>query len=303
MKRFVLSASVLACACATAFSVASVLADTSASPLPRPIRSGAGSDAARVSVPPYRIGRPAHVLRDTSILEPRFQDVLEKGVEYRAIIELDLGDPGATGEAGAALAGGGRVEIALFAETAPNHVANFVSLARKGFFNGLTFHRVIPGFMAQGGDPTGTGSGGPGYTVNAEFSSTPHLRGTLSMARTPDPNSAGSQFFICYVPRPDLDRQYTVFGSVVSGMVHVDKLKPRDPRSNPAFTGSVMKRVTIMEIRRTAPARPRRIAPEATPAAPSETGSLPRPEVGRRGDGAPVRVSSRVGRIELRADA
>ncbi|MDA8431472.1 MAG: peptidylprolyl isomerase [Nitrospiraceae bacterium] len=136
----------------------------------------------------------------------------------------------------------GNIEIAFFPDVAPNHVNNFIELAKKGFYDGTTFHRVIPGFMIQGGDPNSKnpdksthGMGGPGYTVKAEFSSRPHKRGTLSMARAADPNSAGSQFFICVADAPFLDRQYTVFGEVVSGMDVVDKIvsQPRDRRDNP----------------------------------------------------------------------
>lgn len=95
---------------------------------------------------------------------------------------------------------------------APGHVANFLALAKCGFYDGLTFHRVIEGFMIQGGCPLGTGTGGPGYTIPAEFNATPHEAGVLSMARTNDPNSAGSQFFICLDRHPHLDRKYTAFG-------------------------------------------------------------------------------------------
>jgi peptidyl-prolyl cis-trans isomerase B (cyclophilin B) len=95
---------------------------------------------------------------------------------------------------------------------APGHVANFLALARSSFYDGLTFHRVIKGFMIQGGCPEGTGTGGPGYTIKAEFNSTPHEAGVLSMARTNDPNSAGSQFFICLGKHTHLDRNYTAFG-------------------------------------------------------------------------------------------
>ena len=106
----------------------------------------------------------------------------------------------------------GDIVIQLYAKSAPLTVNNFVFLAQDGFYDGVTFHRVIPGFMAQTGDPTGTGTGGPGYTIKAEFNATPHVDGVLSMARTSDPNSAGSQFFICLGTQSFLDRQYTAFG-------------------------------------------------------------------------------------------
>ena len=117
----------------------------------------------------------------------------------------------------------------LFAQDAPNTVNNFVFLARQGFYNGTTFHRVIKGFMAQGGDPTGTGTGGPGYRFGDEFSARRHERGSLSMANA-GPGTNGSQFFICYAPQPHLDNRHSVFGKVTSGMDVVDKLRERDPQ-------------------------------------------------------------------------
>lgn len=136
----------------------------------------------------------------------------------------------------------GNLELRFFPDVAPNHVKNFIDLAKKGFYDGTIFHRVIPGFMIQGGDPNTKnpdrsqhGTGGPGYSLKAEFNDRPHKRGTLSMARSSDPNSAGSQFFICVAPASFLDRQYTVFGEVVSGMEAADKIvsAPRDKRDNP----------------------------------------------------------------------
>jgi peptidyl-prolyl cis-trans isomerase B (cyclophilin B) len=136
----------------------------------------------------------------------------------------------------------GNMELRFFPEVAPNHVNNFIELAKKGFYDGTTFHRVIPGFMIQGGDPNSKnpdksthGMGGPGYSVKAEFNEKPHKRGTLSMARAGHPDSAGSQFFICVADAPFLDRQYTVFGEVVSGMDVADKIvnQPRDRKDNP----------------------------------------------------------------------
>ena len=136
----------------------------------------------------------------------------------------------------------GKIELKFFPDVAPNHVKNFIDLAKKGFYDGTTFHRVIPGFMIQGGDPNSKnpdkskhGMGGPGYTVKAEFNDKPHKRGTLSMARAQDPDSAGSQFFICVADAAFLNKQYTVFGEVVSGMNVADKIvnQPRDKRDNP----------------------------------------------------------------------
>lgn len=119
----------------------------------------------------------------------------------------------------------GEIMIELYPDSAPNTVANFKALIAKGFYDGLTFHRVIPGFVAQGGDPRGDGTGGPGYKVKAEFNERKHLRGTLSMARSSDPDSAGSQFYICLEPQPHLDRQYTIFGQVTEGMDVVDAIR------------------------------------------------------------------------------
>jgi len=120
----------------------------------------------------------------------------------------------------------GPVVIELLPDVAPNHVERIKTLAREGFYDGVPFHRVIPGFMAQTGDPTGTGTGGSDLPdLAAEFNETPHVRGTVSMARTMDPNSANSQFFIMFEPAPHLDGQYTVWGEVVDGMNLVDGIK------------------------------------------------------------------------------
>ena len=138
----------------------------------------------------------------------------------------------------------GEMELEFLTDKAPGHVKNFLDLAGKGFYDGTTFHRVIPGFMIQGGDPNtkdpkgsrgGHGTGGPGYNIKAEFNDTPHKRGVLSMARSSDPNSAGSQFFICVKDSGFLDRQYTAFGRVVRGIEVADQIvaAPRDERDNP----------------------------------------------------------------------
>lgn len=124
----------------------------------------------------------------------------------------------------------GKVRIQLFPAKAPKTVNNFVFLAREGYYDGVTFHRVIQGFMAQGGDPTGTGSGGPGYQFDDEFSDLKHKEGSLSMANA-GPSTNGSQFFICYAPQPHLDNRHSVFGEVVYGMDVVRKFRPRDPSS------------------------------------------------------------------------
>ena len=136
----------------------------------------------------------------------------------------------------------GKIEMELFADKAPGHVKNFKDLAKTGFYDGTIFHRVIPGFMIQGGDPNTKsddrathGMGGPGYPINAEFNDTLHKRGTLSMARSQDPNSAGSQFFIVVKKSSFLDGKYTAFGKVLSGMAVADQIvnAPRDKRDNP----------------------------------------------------------------------
>ena len=123
---------------------------------------------------------------------------------------------------------GAEIRIEFFPEDAPKTVANFVALAKKGFYNGLTFHRVVPNFVVQGGCPKGDGTGGPGYTIPAEFNTQKHVRGTVAMARSQHPDSAGSQFYICYGPTPHLDGNYTVFGHVVAGMEHVDRIQQGD---------------------------------------------------------------------------
>jgi peptidyl-prolyl cis-trans isomerase B (cyclophilin B) len=136
----------------------------------------------------------------------------------------------------------GNITLKFFPDVAPGHVKNFIDLAKKGFYDGTTFHRVIPGFMIQGGDPNSKnadkrthGMGGPGYTIKAEFNDRPHKRGTLSMARAQNPDSAGSQFFLCVKDSSFLNKQYTVFGEVESGLEVVDKIvsQPRDPNDNP----------------------------------------------------------------------
>ena len=129
---------------------------------------------------------------------------------------------------------GGDVVIRLRPDLAPGHVARITELANEGFYDGVVFHRVIPGFMAQGGDPTGTGmSGSDKPDLKAEFNAEPHVRGTCSMARTQVPDSANSQFFICFDDARFLDRQYTVWGQVESGMEHVDALPKGEPPREP----------------------------------------------------------------------
>jgi peptidylprolyl isomerase len=137
------------------------------------------------------------------------------------------------------LSTGGDVVIKLRPDVAPGHVQRIAGLARDGFYDGVVFHRVIPGFMAQGGDPTGRGSGGSDLPdLKAEFNGEPHVRGTCSMARTNNPDSANSQFFICFDDARFLDKQYTVWGQVESGMDYVDALPVGEPPANP---GKILK--------------------------------------------------------------
>ena len=143
----------------------------------------------------------------------------------------------------------GAIIVELFAAQAPITINNFVFLAREGFYDGTTFHRVLPNFMAQGGDPTGTGSGGPGYSFQDEFHA--ELRhdgpGTLSMANA-GPNTNGSQFFITFVATPHLDGRHSVFGRVTEGMDVLLQLTHRDPGTNPGFPGDTLRSVTIQEL-------------------------------------------------------
>ncbi len=146
----------------------------------------------------------------------------------------------------------GKIEVELYPDVAPNTVNNFISLVKKGFYDGTIFHRVIPGFMIQGGDPDGTGMGGPGYSIYGEFThngfknSLRHTRGVLSMARAMFPNSAGSQFFLMVEDAPHLDGEYAAFGKVVSGIEECDRIVsvPRDRRDRPLQDEKMVK-VTV----------------------------------------------------------
>ncbi|HWR96967.1 MAG TPA: peptidylprolyl isomerase [Candidatus Methanoperedens sp.] len=140
----------------------------------------------------------------------------------------------------------GKIVVKFFPDLAPMHVKNFITLAEAGFYNGSPLHRVIPGFMIQGGDPTGTGTGGPGYAIDAEFTTQKkHTAGVLSMARTNNPNSAGSQFFIMVAASSHLDGQYSIFGEVVEGMDVVNKIvsTPRDRGDKP------LERIDMTEVK------------------------------------------------------
>ncbi len=139
----------------------------------------------------------------------------------------------------------GTISIEFFASKAPKTVNNFIFLAKEGFYNGVSFHRVIPGFMAQGGDPTGTGSGGPGYQFEDEFSDLTHETGYLSMANS-GPGTNGSQFFLLFAPQPHLNGRHTVFGKVTAGMDVVNKIAPRDPQ-RASTPGDKIVKITVHE--------------------------------------------------------
>jgi cyclophilin family peptidyl-prolyl cis-trans isomerase len=141
----------------------------------------------------------------------------------------------------------GRVVIQLRPDVAPKTVARIKELARQGFYDGTPFHRVIANFMAQGGDPKGTGTGGSGKRLEAEFSALKHVRGTVSMARGSDVNSADSQFFICFAPAPHLDGQYTIFGQVIQGMEFVDRIKKGDANNN-GLVSAPQDRIVKMQV-------------------------------------------------------
>ena len=147
----------------------------------------------------------------------------------------------------------GRVVIELRPDLAPKTVAHFKELVKRGFYDGLKFHRVIPGFMAQTGDPRGNGTGGSGQTVPGEFGQAHFLRGTVGLARSSDPDSGDSQFFICFQPAPFLDGQYAIFGQVTKGMEFVDQIKMGDPKQN----GAVINPDRIVKLQMAADAKPK----------------------------------------------
>ena len=188
---------------------------------------GGPAPAPKPSLVPAPKPAPAPKPRTYSSPPPMTIDTSKK---YTAIIETEKGN----------------LVLELFAKDVPVAVNNFVFLAREGFYNGTTFHRVIPGFMAQGGDPTGTGRGGAGYKFDDEFSQHTHVAGALSMANS-GPNTNSSQFFITYTPQHRLDGRYTVFGQLIEGMDVLKKLTPRDPSRNPPIEGDEIIRVIINE--------------------------------------------------------
>lgn len=191
---------------------------------------------------------PVHYGVDQILSQAQVREVIQKAQAYEvepvseneiAIIETNMGV----------------IKFAFFTEAAPNHCKNFKKLANSGFYNGTTFHRVIPDFMIQGGDilsrdstRMNDGSGGPGYTIDAEFNDIPHEPGIVSTARSQDPNSAGSQFFICDSKRPYLDGKYTVFGKVYEGLDVVRKIisAERDPVTNNPYQRVIMRRVYVI---------------------------------------------------------
>jgi cyclophilin family peptidyl-prolyl cis-trans isomerase len=155
---------------------------------------------------------------------------IDANKRYFATIKMDIGD----------------IKLELFPQDAPETVNSFVLLSREGFYNGITFHRVIEGFDAQAGDPTGTGTGGPGYTIPDEVNDRKFLDGTMGMAKTSAPNSGGSQFYICYTPQPRLDGSYTVFGQIVEGREVLDLIAPREPSAG-GPPGTVINTIEIEE--------------------------------------------------------
>jgi peptidylprolyl isomerase len=164
---------------------------------------------------------------NSKTLPPLLKDITKK---YTATIEVE---------------GKGNIVLDLFAKDVPIAVSNFIYLAQKGYYDGCTFHRVLADFMAQGGDPTGSGSGGPGYTFGLEITTHKHVAGAISMANTGRPNSNGGQFFICFKAQSFLDGKYSVFGQVTQGMEVLKKITLRDPQNSPAFPGDKIMTITI----------------------------------------------------------
>jgi cyclophilin family peptidyl-prolyl cis-trans isomerase len=178
---------------------------------------------------------PAPAAKPVPAVKPMSWDapppmIIDTSKKYTAIMETEKGT----------------LVLELFAQDVPKTVNNFVFLAREGYYDGTSFHRVIPGFMAQGGDPTGTGMGGPGYRFEDEFTEHKHGVGTLSMANA-GANTNGSQFFITYAPQPGLDGKHSVFGQLIEGMDVLKSLTPRDPNQNPSFVGDRIIQLTIEE--------------------------------------------------------
>lgn len=185
--------------------------------------------------PPESAPQPSPSPAPEPAVKPKKYDsppemMIDTGKRYIATIETEKGN----------------LVLELFAADVPVTVNNFVFLSREGFYNGSTFHRVIPGFMVQGGDPTGTGMGNAGYRFDDEFSEHKHEAGTLSMANA-GPNTNGSQFFITFTPQSGLDGKHSVFGRLIEGTDVLESLTPRDPNQNPQFEGDRIIRITIAE--------------------------------------------------------
>jgi peptidylprolyl isomerase len=198
-----------------------------ASPTTKPAASATAGSNASVSPSPAVKATQTGGKKTYSAAPPM---TIDPNKQYFATIKMDIGD----------------IRLELYPKDAPVSVNNFVFLARDGYYDGVTFHRVIPGFVAQAGDPQGTGAGGPGYTIKDEVNSRKFLDGTLGMAKTSAPNSAGSQWFIDYAPQPNLDGGYTVFGQLVSGRDVLDKITPRDPQTA-TQPGTKINRIVIEE--------------------------------------------------------
>jgi len=209
-------------------------AGKTAASTPSAAKTPAGTKPAAAATLPARSGDFASLCQKGS--EKQFSApppaIIDPKLSYTAVIKTEKGD----------------ITLELYPDVAPVTVNSFVFLACKGFYDGVTWHRVIPGFVAQTGDPTGTGAGDPGYTIPAEFSDRPFEKGTLGMARSQSPGSGGSQFFICYEPQAALNGQYTVFGKVTAGLDVLGKITPRDPSQNPNLPpGDKILEITVTE--------------------------------------------------------
>ncbi len=209
MRMVMLTAAALVLAACGSDSKGSATSTTSRSASATAGPSSSAATTPTVTTPPAQStqtgGRKTYSAAPSMTIDPNKQ--------YFATIKMDIGE----------------IRLELYPKEAPVSVNNFVFLSREGYYDGVTFHRVIPGFVAQAGDPNGTGAGGPGYTIKDEVNSHKFLDGTLGMAKTSAPNSAGSQWFIDYAPQPNLDGGYTVIGQLLTGRDVLDKITPRDP--------------------------------------------------------------------------
>ena len=246
MKSLFVKASVISLAApALVLLAAAGCGSSSSPPTPTPSTSTGGGQVIIRSA-----GTPTASAGATTSLPPRtgdFASLCKTSTEKQFTAAPTVIDP-SRGYTATITTEKGDIVVQLDPKTAPVTVNSFVFLACSGFYDGVTFHRVIPGFVAQGGDPTGTGTGGPGYTIPDEFSSVPFDRGTVAMAKTSAPNSGGSQFFIDFAPQPNLTGNYTAFGKVTAGLDVLDKLTPRDPQQNPnAPPGDKILTITVQE--------------------------------------------------------